>query len=253
MSSVEPLGPGRIEPRELEQEMRSSFLDYAMSVIVSRALPDVRDGLKPVHRRILYGMHEAGMQPNRPYKKCARIVGDVMGSFHPHGDTAIYDTLVRMAQHFSLRYPLVDGQGNFGNLDGDPPAAMRYTECRLTRIAEDLNADIDKDTVDFVPTYDDSNVEPTVLPSRIPNLLVNGSNGIAVGMATNIPPHNLTEIVDAAITLVNNPTAQLADLLKFVQGPDFPTAGIIHGKSGIFEAYRNGRGRFMMRARADNE
>src|SRR5438477_3600014 len=202
MSEVETgaLGAGRIEPRELEQEMRSSFLDYAMSVIVARALPDVRDGLKPVHRRVLYGMHEAGMQPNRPYKKCARIVGDVMGSYHPHGDAAIYDTLVRMAQTFSLRYPLVDGQGNFGSVDDDPPAAMRYTECRLTRMAEDLNADIDKDTVDFGPTYDETNMEPAVLPTRVPNLLINGSNGIAVGMATNIPPHNLTEIVDATIT-----------------------------------------------------
>src|SRR5579872_2961954 len=188
---------GRVEPRELEQEMRSSFLDYAMSVIVSRALPDVRDGLKPVHRRVLYGMHEAGLQPNRPYKKSATTVGDVMGKYHPHGDSAIYDTLVRMAQPFSLRYPLVDGQGNFGSVDGDPPAAMRYTECRLARIAGELVADIDKDTVDFTPNYDESTSEPSVLPTRIPNLLVNGSNGIAVGMATNIPPHNLTEIVDA--------------------------------------------------------
>ncbi len=243
-------GAANIQPVNIEEEMRRSYLDYSMSVIIGRALPDVRDGLKPVHRRLLYHMHDMGLLHNRKYVKCAKVVGEAMGKYHPHGDAALYDALVRMAQPFSLRYPLVDGQGNFGSVDGDPPAAMRYTECRLTRIAEDLNADIDKDTVDFVPTYDDSNVEPTVLPSRIPNLLVNGSNGIAVGMATNIPPHNLTEIVDAAITLVNNPTAQLADLLKFVQGPDFPTAGIIHGKSGIFEAYRNGRGRFMMRARA---
>ena len=243
-------GAANIQPVNIEEEMRRSYLDYSMSVIIGRALPDVRDGLKPVHRRLLYHMHDMGLLHNRKYVKCAKVVGEAMGKYHPHGDAALYDALVRMAQPFSLRYPLVDGQGNFGSVDGDPPAAMRYTECRLTRIAEDLNADIDKDTVDFVPTYDDSNVEPTVLPSRIPNLLVNGSNGIAVGMATNIPPHNLTEIVDATITLVNNPTAQLADLLKFVQGPDFPTAGIIHGKSGIFEAYRNGRGRFMMRARA---
>src|SRR5437667_11797088 len=205
MSSVEPLGAGRIEPRELEQEMRSSFLDYAMSVIVARALPDVRDGLKPVHRRVLYGMHEAGMQPNRPYEKCARIVGDVMGSYHPHGDAAIYDTLVRMAQPFSLRYPLVAGQGNFGNLDDDPAAAMRYTECRLTRLATEMLRDIDADTVDFVPNYDESRREPEVLPARFPNLLVNGSAGIAVGMATNIPPHNLRETTDALIALIDAP------------------------------------------------
>jgi DNA gyrase subunit A len=221
-----------------------------MSVIIGRALPDVRDGLKPVHRRILYHMHDMGLLHNRKYVKCAKVVGETMGKYHPHGDAALYDAMVRMAQPFSLRYPLVDGQGNFGSVDGDPPAAMRYTECRLARMAEDLNADIDKDTVDFVPSYDDSNVEPTVLPTRVPNLLINGSNGIAVGMATNIPPHNLTEIVDATITLVNNPGSQLADLLKFVQGPDFPTAGIIHGKAGIFAAYKDGRGRFMMRAKA---
>src|SRR6058998_2348439 len=250
MATVEPLGPGRIESRELEQEMRSSFLDYAMSVIVARALPDVRDGLKPVHRRVLYGMHEAGMQPNRPYKKCARIVGDVMGSYHPHGDAAIYDTLVRMAQPFSLRYPLVDGQGNFGSVDGDPPAAYRYTECRMTRISEEMLSDIDKETVDFVPNFDESTFEPVVLPTRVPNLLINGSNGIAVGMATNIPPHNLTEIVDATIMLVNNPQTTLPELLKVVQGPDFPTYGIIHGKAGILEAYKHGRGRFVMRAKA---
>src|SRR5438105_827525 len=207
MSEVETggLGPGRIEPRELGQEMRSSFLGYAMHVIVSRALPDVRDGLKPVHRRVLYGMHEAGMQPNRPYKKSARIVGDVMGSYHPHGDTAIYDTLVRMAQPFSLRYPLVDGQGNFGSLDGDPAAAMRYTESRLTRLATEMLRDIDADTVDFKPNYDEARREPTVLPSRFPQLLVNGSTGIAVGMATNIPPHNLGEVVDGVIAMIEKP------------------------------------------------
>src|SRR5246127_5259091 len=245
-------GPGaaNIQPVSIEEEMRRSYLDYSMSVIIGRALPDVRDGLKPVHRRLLYHMYDMGLLHNRKYVKCAKVVGEAMGKYHPHGDAALYDALVRMAQPFSLRYPLVDGQGNFGSVDGDPPAAMRYTECRLTTIAEDLNVDIDKQTVDFVSTYDDSNIEPVVLPSRIPNLLVNGSNGIAVGMATNIPPHNLTEIVDATITLVNNPNSQLAEVLKFVQGPDFPTAGIIHGKSGITEAYRTGRGRFMMRAKA---
>src|SRR6187397_2109720 len=255
MSEVETgaLGPGRIEPRELEQEMRSSFLDYAMSVIVARALPDVRDGLKPVHRRVLYGMHEAGMQPNRPYKKCARVVGDVMGSYHPHGDTAIYDTLVRLAQPFSLRYPLVDGQGNFGNIDGYPAAAMRYTECRLTRLATELRRDIDADTVDFGPNYDESRKEPQVLPSRFPNLLVNGSTGIAVGMATNIPPHNLSETIDAVVALIDKPTASVEDLMKHVRGPDFPTGGIIVGRAGVRDAYRTGRGRVVMRARAHVE
>src|SRR5262250_988561 len=244
---------GRIEPRELEQEMRSSYLDYAMSVIVGRALPDVRDGLKPVHRRVLYAMWTDGNRYNRKHVKSAAVVGEVVKHYHPHSPEAIYDTLVRLAQPFSLRYPLVDGQGNFGSVDDDPPAAMRYTECRLTRLAEDLNADIDKDTVDFEPTYDDSNLQPIVLPTRVPNLLVNGANGIAVGMATNIPPHNLTEIVDATITLVNNPATPLAEILKFVKGPDFPTAGIIHGRSGIAEAYKTGRGRFVMRAKAANE
>ena len=248
-------GPGaaNIQPVNIEEEMKRSYLDYSMSVIIGRALPDVRDGLKPVHRRILYHMYDTGLLHNRRYVKCARVVGETMGKYHPHGDTALYDALVRMAQPFSLRYPLVDGQGNFGSVDDDPPAAMRYTECRLARLAEDLNADIDKDTVDFEPTYDDSNVQPVVLPARVPNLLVNGSNGIAVGMATNIPPHNLTEIVDATITLVNNPATSLPEILKFVKGPDFPTAGIIHGKSGILEAYKTGRGRFMMRAKAGIE
>jgi DNA gyrase subunit A len=255
MSELETgaLGPGRIEPRELEQEMRSSFLDYAMSVIVSRALPDVRDGLKPVHRRVLYGMHEAGMQPNRPYKKSARVVGDVMGSFHPHGDQAIYDTLVRMAQPFSLRYPLVDGQGNFGSIDDDPAAAMRYTETRLARIATEMLRDIDEDTVDFVPNYDESRREPSVLPSRFPNLLVNGSAGIAVGMATNIPPHRLTEVVDAVVQLIDKPDSNVEDLMKHVKGPDFPTGAIVVGRSGIRDAYRTGRGRVVMRARAHIE
>jgi DNA gyrase subunit A len=246
-------GAANIQPVNIEEEMKRSYLDYSMSVIIGRALPDVRDGLKPVHRRILYHMYDSGLLSNRRYVKCARVVGETMGKYHPHGDSALYDALVRMAQPFSLRYPLIDGQGNFGSVDDDPPAAMRYTECRLARIAEDLNADIDKDTVDFVPTYDDSNMQPDVLPSRIPNLLVNGSNGIAVGMATNIPPHNLTEIVDATITLVNNPSTQLPEILKIVKGPDFPTYGIIHGKAGIYEAYKTGRGRFMMRAKAGIE
>jgi DNA gyrase subunit A len=253
MSSVEPLGAGRIEPRELEQEMRSSFLDYAMSVIVARALPDVRDGLKPVHRRILYTMQELGLQPGRPRIKCARVVGDVMGSYHPHGDSAIYDTLVRMAQPFSLRYPLVDGQGNFGNVDGYPPAAYRYTECRLSRIATELLRDIEADTVDFVPNYDESKRQPDVLPSRFPNLLVNGSAGIAVGMATNIPPHNLGEVVDALVAMIDDPAIDVDRLTKHVKGPDFPTGGIIVGREGIREAYRSGRGRIVMRARAHIE
>jgi DNA gyrase subunit A len=249
----EPLGAGRVEPRELEQEMRSSYLDYAMSVIVGRALPDVRDGLKPVHRRVLYGMHEAGMQPNRPYKKSARVVGDVMASYHPHTDSAIYDTLVRMAQPFSLRYPLVDGQGNFGSLDDDPAAAMRYTECRLTRLATELLRDIDMDTVEFAPNYDESRREPTVLPSRFPNLLVNGSAGIAVGMATNMPPHNLGETVGAIVQLIDKPDTNVEDLMRHVKGPDFPTGAIVVGRAGIRDAYRTGRGRIVLRARAHVE
>ena len=248
-----PLDPnrgGNIQPINIEEEMRRSYLDYSMSVIIGRALPDVRDGLKPVHRRILYAMHDMGLLHNRKHVKCAKVVGEVLGKYHPHGDSAVYDAMVRMAQPFSLRYPLVDGQGNFGSVDGDPPAAYRYTESRMTEIAEDLLSDIDKDTVDFVANFDDTSVEPVLLPTRIPNLLVNGSNGIAVGMATNIPPHNLTEIVDACITLVNDPHATLEDMLKFVQGPDFPTGGFISGRAGIAEAYRTGRGRFMMRAKA---
>src|ERR1700678_757880 len=234
----------------IEEEMRRSYLDYSMSVIIGRALPDVRDGLKPVHRRILYTMQQMGLAPNRSTRKCARIVGEVMGKYHPHGNLAVYDALVRLAQPFAMRYPLVDGQGNFGSVDGDPPAADRYTEARLTRVAAALLEDLDKETVDFRPNYDGTETQPAVLPARYPNLLVNGSDGIAVGMATKIPPHNLTEIVDATITLVNNPGAQLPEILKFVQGPDFPTAAIIHGRAGIFAAYRTGRGRFMMRARA---
>jgi len=247
------LGPGRIEARELEQEMRSSYLDYAMSVIVGRALPDVRDGLKPVHRRVLYGMHEAGLQPNRPYKKSAATVGDVMGKYHPHGDASIYDTLVRMAQPFSLRYPLVDGQGNFGSIDDDPPAAMRYTEARLSRLATEMLRDIDADTVAYQPNYDESKREPTVLPARFPNLLVNGSAGIAVGMATNMPPHHLGETIDAIVALIDDPDTDVEKLMKHVKGPDFPTGGIIVGRSGIRDAYRTGRGRIVMRARAHIE
>jgi DNA gyrase subunit A len=255
MSDVDTgaLGPGRIEPRELEQEMRSSFLDYAMSVIVSRALPDVRDGFKPVHRRVLYAMHEEGLQPGRPRVKCAAVVGEVMKSFHPHGDQAIYDTLVRMAQPFSLRYPLVDGQGNFGNIDDYPAAAMRYTECRLGRLATEMLRDIDADTVDFAPNYDESRREPSVLPSRFPNLLVNGSAGIAVGMATNMPPHHLGETIDAVVQLIDKPDASVDDLMKHVKGPDFPTGGLVLGRSGIRDAYRTGRGRILMRARVHVE
>src|SRR5881392_2783019 len=214
MASMDTLSGGSIEPRGLEEEMRSSYLDYAMSVIVARALPDVRDGLKPVHRRVLFAMHEAGLQPNRPRLKCARVVGDVMGSYHPHGDVAIYDTLVRLAQPFSMRYPLVDGQGNFGNIDDYPAAAMRYTECRLTRLATELLQDIDADTVDYEPNYDESRRQPVVLPSRFPDLLVNGSSGIAVGMATNIPPHNLGEVIDAIISLVDDPTVDVERLSR---------------------------------------
>ena len=237
-------------PINIEDEMRRSYLDYAMSVIVGRALPDVRDGLKPVHRRILHGMNEMGLAPNRPTRKCAKITGEVMGKYHPHGDSPIYDALVRMAQPFSMRYPLVEGQGNFGSVDGDPPAAMRYTEARLSRIATRLLEDIDKETVDFRPNYDDSESEPEVLPTRVPNLLVNGSSGIAVGMATNIPPHNLTEIIDAAVYLIQHPGAPLVKILEMVPGPDFPTGGFILGRQGIIDAYSRGRGQLKLRARA---
>ena len=244
-------------PINIEEEMRRSYLDYSMSVIIGRALPDARDGLKPVHRRVLYTLNEMGLQYNKKYTKCAKVVGQAMGVYHPHGDSAIYDTLVRMAQPFSLRYPLVDGQGNFGSVDGDPPAAMRYTECRMQRLAGELLADIEMETVDFTPNYDESTVEPTVLPTRIPNLIVNGSSGIAVGMATNIPPHNLTEVLNAAIDLLQNPVHNreeaLAIVLKHVQGPDFPTGGFLYGKSGIPNAYKTGRGRFMMRAKVAQE
>jgi DNA gyrase subunit A len=250
--------PQNIQPINIEEEMRRSYLDYSMSVIIGRALPDIRDGLKPVHRRILYAMHDMGLLHSRKTVKCAKIVGEVLGKYHPHGDSSVYDATVRMAQDFSLRYPLVDGQGNFGSVDGDPPAAYRYTEARLTAIASEMLADIDKDTVDFAANFDDSTAEPTVLPTRIPTLLINGSNGIAVGMATNIPPHNLTEILTAAIRLVEKPKTTLEDILgvpgseekpPIVQGPDFPTAGFIHGRKGLHEAYRTGRGRFLMRAK----
>jgi len=246
-----PIGPGaaNLVPINIEEEMRQSYLAYSMSVIIGRALPDVRDGLKPVHRRILYGMHDMGLQYNKKYTKCAKVVGHVMGNYHPHGDSAIYDTMVRLAQPFSMRYVLVDGQGNFGSVDGDMPAAMRYTECRMTRLAGEMLADIDQETVDFSPNYDESTFEPSVLPARVPNLIINGANGIAVGMATNIPPHNLTEVVNAAIEMVNNPKAGLDEVLKHVKGPDFPTGGFIYGRSGIRKAYETGRGRFLMRAK----
>ncbi len=253
MSSTDVIGGGNVEPRALEDEMRSAYLDYAMSVIVGRALPDVRDGLKPVHRRVLYGMNDLGLQPNRPYSKCAKIVGEVMGNYHPHGDASIYDTLVRMAQDFSLRYPLVDGQGNFGSVDGDAAAAMRYTEARLSRLATEMLRDLDMDTVDFVPNYDGSRREPTVLPARFPNLLVNGASGIAVGMATNIPPHNLREVVNAVNAYIDNPDISADALMQHVSGPDFPTGGIILGRQGIRDAYETGRGRVRVRAKVGIE
>jgi len=252
MSEDRPFGG--LQQVDIEVELRNSYLDYAMSVIIGRALPDVRDGLKPVHRRVLYGMWESGNRAGRPYKKSARIVGDVMGKYHPHGDSAIYDTVVRMAQDFSMRYPLVDGQGNFGSIDGDSPAAMRYTEVRLMRLAEEmLREDIDKETVDWVANYDGSESEPQVLPARIPNLLVNGGAGIAVGMATNIPPHHLGEVIDAVLLMIDNPQVSIDDLMKVLPGPDFPTAGFIHGLSGIRDAYMTGRGSIQMRARAEIE
>ena len=244
---------GNLVPINIEDEVRQSYMDYAMSVIIGRALPDARDGLKPVHHRVLYAMYDLGNEWNRAYKKSARVVGDVIGKYHPHGDVAVYDTIVRMAQDFSMRYPLVDGQGNFGSVDGDPPAAMRYTEIRMARIASELLADLDKDTVNFTPNYDETLKEPVVMPARIPNLLVNGSSGIAVGMATNIPPHNLGEVVDALVALIENPDLTVDDLMKYVPGPDFPTAGFIHGTRAIRDAYRSGRGILQMRARAGTE
>src|SRR6201993_4696721 len=239
-----------LTPVDIEAEMKKSYLDYSMSVIIGRALPDVLDGLKPVHRRILFGMYELGLTSTRPYRKCAKIVGEVLGKYHPHGDTPVYDALVRMAQDFNMRYPLVDGQGNFGSVDGDMPAAMRYTEARLSRIAEELLADIEKETVDFTPNFDETEKEPTVLPTRVPNLLVNGASGIAVGMATNIPPHNLREVIDATVTLIEKPETTLKEVLKIVPGPDFPTGGYIAGREGIEAAYKSGRGSFTMRAKA---
>ncbi|HMW73225.1 MAG TPA: DNA gyrase subunit A, partial [Cellvibrionaceae bacterium] len=240
-------------PVSIEHEMTQSYLDYAMSVIVGRALPDVRDGLKPVHRRVLFAMSELGNDWNKPYKKSARVVGDVIGKYHPHGDSAVYDTIVRMAQPFSLRYMLVDGQGNFGSVDGDSPAAMRYTEIRMAKIAHDLLADLDKETVDYVPNYDGTELIPVVMPTRVPNLLVNGSSGIAVGMATNIPPHNLGEVIRACVALIDNPELTVDELMEYIPGPDFPTAAIINGRAGILAAYRTGRGRIYVRARATVE
>ena len=243
----------KIVPVSLEEEMKSSYIDYSMSVIVARALPDVRDGLKPVHRRVLYGMHELGMAYNKPYKKSARIVGEVLGKYHPHGDSAVYDTMVRMVQDFSLRYPLVDGQGNFGSVDGDSPAAMRYTEARLARISEEMLRDLDKNTVDFTPNFDDSLQEPVVMPSYLPNLLINGTSGIAVGMATNIPPHNISEVIDGLIALIKNPNITSEKLMRYVVAPDFPTGGIIYGYAGVKEAYLTGRGKIIVRAKANIE
>ena len=242
-----------MQPVTLEEEMRRSYLDYAMSVIVSRALPDARDGLKPVHRRILYGMHEAGYTPDKAYRKSARVVGDVMGKYHPHGDASIYDAMVRMAQSFSMRLPLIDGQGNFGSVDGDNPAAMRYTEVRLAKAAALLLEDIDKDTVNFQPNYDESEKEPLVLPAKFPNLMINGANGIAVGMATNIPPHNPSEIIDATLALIAEPDLSLDELMKIVPGPDFPTGGIIIGRTGIRQAFETGRESIIIRAKTEFE
>src|SRR5215470_3112699 len=242
-----------ITPISIEQEMQTSFMSYAMSVIVARALPDARDGLKPVHRRILYAQRGLNNTYNRPYLKCARIVGDVIGKYHPHGDTAVYDALVRMAQDFSMRYVLVDGQGNFGSVDGDPPAAMRYTECRMSKLAQELLADIDKETVDWQPNYDDKELEPTVLPTKVPNLLINGSAGIAVGMATNIPPHNLGEVIDGVLAMIANPRLSDDELMRLIPGPDFPTGGVIQGRIGILSAYKTGRGTVALRGVAHCE
>src|SRR5919206_822440 len=258
-NDIRPGGPSGeppasdVKPISIVDEMKRSYLDYAMSVIVSRALPDARDGLKPVHRRILYAMHESGYTPDKKYVKSSRIVGDVMGQYHPHGDSAIYDALVRMAQDFSLRLMLVDGQGNFGSIDGDPPAAMRYTESRLAKAAMALLEDIDKDTVDFNPNYDESKHEPVVLPARFPNLLVNGAGGIAVGMATNMPPHNLGEVIDGCIAFIEDPAVSIEDLIEIIPGPDFPTGGIILGRSGIRAAYMTGRGSIPIRSRVVTE
>ena len=244
---------GNLMPLELEDELKKSFISYAMAVIVSRALPDVRDGFKPVHRRIIYAMTELGVTPDKPHRKSARIVGDVLGKYHPHGDSAVYDSMVRMAQSFSMRYLLVDGQGNFGSVDGDDPAAMRYTEARMSKICLELTRDLDKETVDFYPNFDETLMQPEVLPSRFPNLLVNGSSGIAVGMATNIPPHNLGEVIDGVCHMIDHPDCTVEDLMQFIKGPDFPTGAVILGKSGIHEAYRTGKGRIIVRAKTDIE
>ncbi|MDR3013783.1 MAG: DNA gyrase subunit A, partial [Chitinispirillales bacterium] len=241
----------KILPVFIEDEMQKSYLDYSMSMITARALPDARDGLKPVHRRVLFGMEELGLHHNKPPKKSARLVGDVIGKYHPHGDTAVYDTVVRMAQNFSLRYPMVNGQGNFGSIDGDSPAAMRYTECRMTMFAEEMLADLEKDTVDFTPNYDDSLKEPSVLPAKLPFLLLNGATGIAVGMATNMAPHNLSEIVDGLVMTIDNPDVTVDDLIKVIPGPDFPTGGVVFGRHGIYSAYSTGRGRVIVRAKAE--
>ncbi len=241
----------KLIPINIEDEMKTAYIDYSMSVIVSRALPDVRDGLKPVHRRVLYGMSDLGLASNRSYKKSARIVGEVMGKYHPHGDTSVYDAMVRMAQSWSLRYPMVDGQGNFGSIDGDPPAAMRYTEARMRKLAEEMLADIDKDTVDYRPNFDDSLSEPTVLPARIPNLLVNGAAGIAVGMATNMAPHNLSEVIDGTVAYIDNNDIDVEGLMEYVKAPDFPTGGIIYGTEGVKSAFETGRGRIVMRGKAE--
>jgi DNA gyrase subunit A len=243
----------KLIPINIEDEMKSAYIDYSMSVIVSRALPDVRDGLKPVHRRVLYGMYELGVLSNRAYKKSARIVGEVLGKYHPHGDSSVYDAMVRMAQEWSLRYLMVDGQGNFGSVDGDSPAAMRYTEARMQKISEEMLADIEKETVDFQLNFDDSLEEPKVLPTKVPNLLINGASGIAVGMATNMPPHNLTEVVDGTLAYIDNNEIEIDDLIKIVKAPDFPTGGIIYGYEGVKEAFKTGRGRIVMRAKAGFE
>ena len=243
----------KLIPIDLEHEMKKSFISYAMAVIINRALPDVRDGLKPVHRRILYAMNELGMTPDKPFRKSARIVGDVLGKYHPHGDSSVYDAMVRLAQDFNIRYPLVEGQGNFGSVDGDGAAAMRYTEARMSKLTLHLIGEIDKDTVDFYPNFDETLLQPTVMPSRYPNLLVNGSNGIAVGMATNIPPHNLREVVDGCIHMIDHPDCTTEDLMQFIKGPDFPTGGIILGQSGIRAAYHTGRGRILVRAKTEIE
>ena len=244
---------GRLKPRDIEEELKTSFISYAMSVITSRALPDVRDGLKPVHRRILYSMVELGVTPDKPYRKSARIVGDVLGKYHPHGDSAVYDAMVRLAQPFNTRYMLVEGQGNFGSVDGDGAAAMRYTEARLSKLSMEMVRDLDKETVDFYPNFDETLMQPDVLPSRFPNLLVNGSAGIAVGMATNIPPHNLGEVVDAVVCMLDNPECTVDDLMQYIKGPDFPTGGVILGKRGIYDAYHEGRGKIITRAKSEIE